>query len=317
MAFFKWKEKDKLKLPIPEKKERLVWPHERIGDFTILAAVGGLAGAKLFHFFENWDSFMKDPWGNITSPAGLTFYGGLIVAAAILLWYAKSKKISWKYLVDCAGPAIMIAYAVGRLGCQISGDGDWGIYNTAYISNPDGSVVLADSSNNYITAMKNNPGTANYLNRDIQTFGTLPHHHFVAPSFLPTWMVAMNYTHNVIEEAEGVRINGCEGKYCNMLPVPVYPTPFYEFVMCSILFLILWNIRKRIKIPGVLFGIYLILNGAERFLIEKIRVNTQYHFGSFHPSQAQIISTLLVVAGFIMIGYCRKTGSVSVSNRET
>jgi prolipoprotein diacylglyceryltransferase len=80
-----------------------------------------------------------------------------------------------------------------------------------------------------------------------------------------------------------------------------YPTPLYETVMGLVLFALLWGIRKKLKIPGVLFGIYLVVNGIERFFIEKIRVNTTYHIGNFHPSQAQLISALLVVAGIIII----------------
>jgi phosphatidylglycerol---prolipoprotein diacylglyceryl transferase len=304
-TFLKWREKDKQKLAVPEKKVQQVYPHHRVGDFTILAAVAGLIGAKVFHFFENWSSFVKDPWGNIASPAGLTFYGGLIVAAVVLFWYAHKKKIGWKYLVDSVGPGLMIAYAVGRLGCQVSGDGDWGIYNSAYASTPDGKVVLADSTNNFEKALHRDSATSHYFARDMQEFGKIPHKAYVAPSFLPIWMVAMNYTHNVNED--GVAISNCKDKYCTMLPVPVFPTPLYEFAMCTILFFILWAIRKKISTPGVLFGIYLMMNGAERFLIEKIRVNTQYHFLGLHPSQAEIISIVLFLTGIVVIWYCKKT----------
>ena len=87
---------------------------------------------------------------------------------------------------------------------------------------------------------------------------------------------------------------------------PVYPTPFYEIIMCGILFLILWAIRKKVKTTGVLFSIYLIFNGAERFLIEQIRVNTEYHIIGHGITQAQIISTLLFFTGFYGIYYFKK-----------
>jgi prolipoprotein diacylglyceryltransferase len=70
---------------------------------------------------------------------------------------------------------------------------------------------------------------------------------------------------------------------------------------------VLWSIRKKIKGAGVLFGIYLIFNGVERFFIEKIRVNTTYDIFGFHPTQAEIISTLLVVFGFVFLLKVKKS----------
>jgi prolipoprotein diacylglyceryltransferase len=76
--------------------------------------------------------------------------------------------------------------------------------------------------------------------------------------------------------------------------------------MCLVLVLVLWFIRKRIKVPGQLFGLYLVFNGAERFFIEKIRVNTKYMFLPFHPTQAEIISFLLIIAGVVIITKAEK-----------
>jgi prolipoprotein diacylglyceryltransferase len=79
--------------------------------------------------------------------------------------------------------------------------------------------------------------------------------------------------------------------------------------MCLVLFGILWMLRKRIKVPGMLFGIYLILNGLERFFIEKIRVNTEYHIFGLHPSQAELISFAMILAGTGLIIYLKKKHS--------
>jgi prolipoprotein diacylglyceryltransferase len=122
-------------------------------------------------------------------------------------------------------------------------------------------------------------------------------------------MVAYNYPHNVINE--GIGIMNCEGQYCNQLPVPVFPTPFYETVMCLILFGILWALRKRIRIPGMLFAIYLVLNGIERFLIEKIRVNTEYSIMGFHPTQAELISSVLILTGIALMYYFKRKDSAT------
>jgi prolipoprotein diacylglyceryltransferase len=85
--------------------------------------------------------------------------------------------------------------------------------------------------------------------------------------------------------------------YCNRLAVPVFPTPFYETLMCTVLFLLLWAVRKRIKLVGSLFCLYLVLNGLERFLIEKIRVNNQMNFFGLHPTQAEVIAVGLMITG--------------------
>jgi phosphatidylglycerol---prolipoprotein diacylglyceryl transferase len=251
-AGLKWYEKNKQKLPKPEKRTIRIWPQDRVGEITILALVFGLLGAKLFDIFENWSDFLKHPSSYLLSPSGLTFYGGLICAAIAIWIYAKKHDIGFWHLNDAAAPTLMLAYGLGRIGCQVAGDGDWGIENI-------------------------NP----------KPF-----------SWLPDWMWAYNYPNNVNEA--GVPIQGCVGKYCSELNPPVYPTPFYEIVISLILFAILWSLRKKLKTPGTLFALYLMLNGVERFFIEKIRVNTRLNILGFQPTQAEVISTLLFVTGLAL-----------------
>ncbi len=254
----KWWEKNKQKLDKPETRTVRIWPQDRVGDIVIYAAAFGFLGAKIFHNLENWGDFVKDPVGSLISFSGLTFYGGLICAGIAIIWYAKKNKIAVVHLVDCLTPVMMLAYALGRIGCQVSGDGDWGI------ANPNEKPF----------------------------------------SFIPDWAWAYRYPHNVV--GEGVPIPGCTGQFCNQLPFPVYPTPLYEIIICLILFFILWSIRKKIRIAGQLSGIYFILNGLERFFIEKIRVNTKYDFLPFHPTQAEIISLLLIIGGVVLVVKSKK-----------
>ena len=127
----------------------------------------------------------------------------------------------------------------------------------------------------------------------------VPHKSFKGPSFLPTWMFAYTYPHNVNED--GALLPDCDDKYCRALPLPVYPTPFYEIIACTILFFVLWALRKQIRIPGMIFAVYLFLNGFERFFIEKIRVNTVYTIFGIHPTQAEIISLGLIISGVILM----------------
>ena len=324
LIYIKYREKNKQKLAEPEKRTIRIWPHDRVGDIVIFALVFGILGAKLFDNLENWDRFIQNPIGNLISPSGLTFYGGLICAAVAICIYAHKKGINLLHLTDAAAPALMIAYAIGRIGCQVAGDGDWGIYNSAYISDVPGHVVpatpqqfqgkLTQNSTYFLngSVMESSGRSTNVTDRHSESLEEVPHKSFRGPSFLPTWMFAYTYPHNVNED--GVLLNGCEDKYCRVLPQPVFPTPFYETVACSIFFIVLWGIRKRIKVPGVMFSIYLIINGIERFLVETIRVNSTYSIFGFHPTQAELISAALVITGlFGLVFFSRKRKSNSIN----
>jgi phosphatidylglycerol---prolipoprotein diacylglyceryl transferase len=305
MAALKWYERNRQKLAKPEQRKVRIWPHDRVGDMVIFAAVFGFLGAKIFHNLENWDELMANPIESLLSFSGLTFYGGLICAAVAISLYARKHKIGFWHLGDAIAPALMIAYAIGRIGCQVSGDGDWGILNSAYVTEPGGKAVLADSAQ-FKAALKAN---SSFYTQQFGSTEATPHASVKAPGLLPDWMVAYSYPHNVIKE--GMNIPGCTEDHCAQLPVPVFPTPFYETVVCTIFFLVLWGLRKRIRVSGVIMGIYLILNGLERFLVEKIRVNTEYNFMGFTPSQAEIISFLLVLTGVIIIVVRRRRSMVN------
>jgi phosphatidylglycerol---prolipoprotein diacylglyceryl transferase len=313
LGSLKWYDKNKQKLQQPERRNVRIWPHDRVGDIIILGLIFGILGAKLFDNLENWDDFVKDPVGRLFSASGLTFYGGLILAAIAICWYAVKRGIKVIHLVDAAAPALIIAYAVGRIGCQVAGDGDWGIYNSAYIADEHGKTIVAQgydfqnkiniNSTYFLDGRaKDTIGNLQYVtDRKYASLAQVPQKYFKGPSFLPNWMFAYAYPKNV--NGDGVLIAGDTDEHNRMLPLPVFPTPFYETIACTLLFLFLWGIRKRVKVPGVIFGVYLILNGLERFVIEKIRVNYLYNILGFHPSQAQIIALLLVAAGAVFIVY--------------
>ncbi len=298
-AGLKWREKNKQKLPVPEERKIRIWPHDRVGDIVIFAALFGFLGAKIFNSLETWDDFIKNPVQSLISFSGLTFYGGLIMAALAIWYYARKHKIGFWHLNDAAAPALMLAYGTGRIGCQVAGDGDWGIVNSAYAVGPD---------------LKTIPGSAQIFQEEVaknsdfylSQFGSLnvPHLALKGPSFLPNWLFGYTYPHNVI--GEGVKIPGCSGPYCSYLPLPVFPTPFYETIVCVGLFFLIWSLRKKMRVPGTLFAFYLFINGIERFLIEKIRVNTRYSIFGFHPTQAEIISTLLVFGGGLLYYFLKK-----------
>lgn len=96
-------------------------------EVTLLAIIFGIAGSKLFNLFENWSDFLADPFGMIFSAGGLTFYGGLILAIIAIAVFLKRKKIPFLYIADAASPSLALAYGIGRIGCHLAGDGDYGL----------------------------------------------------------------------------------------------------------------------------------------------------------------------------------------------
>lgn len=249
---FKFWEKNRNKLPEVRTEERLVMPSERIGDITVISAISGVIGAKVFALLDDLPSFYADPIGSFFSGSGMAIYGGLIGAFGVGYFYLKRNNLSMLHVMDAVAPGLIIACGIGRMGCHFSGDGDWGIPNT-----------------------------------------------LAQPSwwFLPDHWWAFSYPHNVLND--GNPIAGCTWRYCNELSQAVWPTSIYEiFFLCG-LGGILWMIRKRVKIPGLLFAIYLIFNGFERFWIEKIRVNDKGDYLGFNLTQAEFIAVILMILGVI------------------
>ncbi|MGB2279139.1 MAG: prolipoprotein diacylglyceryl transferase, partial [Flavobacteriales bacterium] len=130
-AFLKHREYKKQELDQPKTVNETVHPYQLVGNITMIAAVAGILGAKIFHNLENMNDFLADPIGQLLSFSGLTFYGGLICGAIAVIYYAKKYGIHYKIISDAAAPGLMLAYGIGRMGCHFSGDGDWGITNLA------------------------------------------------------------------------------------------------------------------------------------------------------------------------------------------
>jgi len=94
---------------------------------TMMALIGGIVGAKLFHVFENWSDFLQKPIQTVFSSGGLTWYGGFLLATMLVFSYFRRKKFSMIRFADIAAPALGLGYGLGRVGCQLAGDGDYGI----------------------------------------------------------------------------------------------------------------------------------------------------------------------------------------------
>ncbi len=241
-----WQKKQD-QLEKPKQKEILLHPYQLMPKLIIWTAIWGFLGAKVFNLLENLPKYQTYGLVDFIKYSGLTFLGGLTFGAISYLYIGYKNGMRLIDLADIGSPGMLVAYGVGRIGCQLSGDGDWGIVN-----------------------------------------------HMAKPfDWLPNWVWSFTFPHNVLNE--GVYINGCSGNYCSALAQAVFPTSFYEVVLILSCFLLLWLFRRKLKVPGLIFCIYLLIMGLERFFIEMIRVNYRYDLLGMRLSEAQIVSLIFVL----------------------
>jgi phosphatidylglycerol:prolipoprotein diacylglycerol transferase len=250
-------DRKKAQLPKPVQVETWVHPYQLTGYLVFMLGFIGFIGAKLFDIAEHFQAFLFRPVPLLFSSGGFTYYGGLIFGSLTYLYICSRRGMKLVHLADIGSPGMMLAYGVGRIGCELSGDGDWGIINTHL-----------------------KPGWLNWL---------------------PDWMWASKYPHNVIDA--GVPIMGCLGEHCKILAAGVYPTSFYEAAICLLLFGLMWVFRWRIRVPGLMFYLYLILNGTERILMEQIRITDRHRFLGLVFTQAELICVLIIAGGITGIIY--------------
>ncbi|HET9948603.1 MAG TPA: prolipoprotein diacylglyceryl transferase [Longimicrobiales bacterium] len=98
---------------------------DRAWDMVFMAVVGGIVGAKTYYVLLNWPRLVEDPLGMIFSRGGLVWYGGFLLATALVVWEIRRQKLPLAQMADAMAPALALAYAVGRIGCFMVGD-DWG-----------------------------------------------------------------------------------------------------------------------------------------------------------------------------------------------
>jgi phosphatidylglycerol:prolipoprotein diacylglycerol transferase len=208
------------------------WAYEII----FAGLLGGLVGARLYYVADNWDEASDDLLGTLFSGSGLVWYGGAIGGAVGVVLWAWRRGFLRVALLDLCAPALALGYAVGRVGCQLSGDGDYG-----------------------------------------------------EPSDLP-W--AMAYPEGVVATTE-----------------EVHPTPIYESVTMALAAWALWRARDALR-PGALFACYLVLAGAERFLVEFVRRNEAAVAGL---TAAQLQSLALLLAGVAWIVVLTRRGGLRAS----
>ncbi len=204
-------------------------------EMGFAALIGGVVGSRVYFIVQNYDSVKDDLLGNLFSGSGLVWYGGAIGGAiAVLLWAWYRDFLSFT-LLDLAAPALALGYAIGRCGCQLSGDGDYG--------KPwDG------------------PWAMSYPNGTVPTDRT------------------------------------------------VHPTPIYETLAMGLGAWILWQLRDRFR-AGVLFAIYLVYAGAERFLVEFLRRNSDTALG-LTTAQLESLAMMAIGTAWVLV-VRRRHGSLS------
>jgi phosphatidylglycerol---prolipoprotein diacylglyceryl transferase len=110
--------------------------------FVAIPSLAGIIGAKLYHVLETPRDLLADPFGQIFSQYGFAWFGGLLAGVAAFLWLAKRNRIPLLAMLDAGSSAAALGYGIGRIGCFLSGDGDYGIPTSLPwgISFPNGLV---------------------------------------------------------------------------------------------------------------------------------------------------------------------------------
>ena len=118
------------------------WAYEMI----FAGLVGGVIGSRLDYLLQNWDDVSDDFFGNLFSGSGLVWFGGLVGGAiGVMLWAWRRGFLSLR-LFDVAAVPLALGYAVGRVGCQLSGDGDYGTASDLpwAMAYPEGTVSTTE-----------------------------------------------------------------------------------------------------------------------------------------------------------------------------
>ena len=303
-----------------------------VQDYVLNAVFGFIVGFKLLYVTQHMAEMQADPSGVVLSMKG-SWLGGLLGAGLLTAYYyyvdQQKKKEGMKEVIKDIFPhdRIMdistVAVISGVVGAKLFTVVE---QPQAFFADPWGQLFSGDGWTIYGGLIGGFIGTYIYLRS--KKISVLPVMDAVAPAlivsygvgrlgghvsgdgdwgfpagpqpdwwFLPDWLWAQDYPRNVLNR--GAEMVECVGKYCSHLVEPVYPTSVYETTMAFTIGLILWSLRKRVTPwPGLLFAIYLIFNGVERYFIEGIRVNDRHEvLGGF--TQAEFIAIILAVIGVV------------------
>jgi phosphatidylglycerol:prolipoprotein diacylglycerol transferase len=101
-------------------------PKDWAYEIIFAGLLGGLVGSRVYYLFQHTDQFSKDPLGSVFGGTGLVWYGGAIGGALAVILWARRREMLGVVLLDLCAVPLALGYAIGRIGCQISGDGDYG-----------------------------------------------------------------------------------------------------------------------------------------------------------------------------------------------
>ncbi len=96
-------------------------------EIVFAALLGGIIGARGYFLIEKYDTVKHDILGSIFSGSGLVWYGGAIGGAIAVIAWMRWRHVLELRMLDACATALALGYAIGRIGCQVSGDGDYGI----------------------------------------------------------------------------------------------------------------------------------------------------------------------------------------------
>ena len=214
---------------------------ELASRITFNAAIWGVIGARALSLIEEADH-LGDSAGQIVETlllkGGLTWYGGLAAGAAATIYTIVKSRASMIQTLDAMSPAALVGYAFGRGGCLLSGDGCYG-------------------------AATNLPWGMQFP-KLVET----PGFHFMQPGAIAEWPP--------VDPATCTDPSNLATCLHYPASVHVHPTPIYEVLASLIGFAVLWIFRKKINRPGMMLGLFFILNGVPRFFVEMIRLNPRY-----------------------------------------
>ena len=126
--------------------QELGMPADRGYEMVFASLIGGVVGARLGYLIENWDELSDDLVGNVFSGSGLIWQGGLVGGAVAVLSWARWRGWWRLQMLDTAAIPLALGYAIGRVGCQLSGDGDYGVASDLpwAMAYPDGTVPTTE-----------------------------------------------------------------------------------------------------------------------------------------------------------------------------
>jgi phosphatidylglycerol:prolipoprotein diacylglycerol transferase len=102
-------------------------PSDHAYEIAFAALLGGLVGSRVYYVVQNYGEVEHHFWGSLFSGSGLVWYGGFLGGAVCVIAWARWRGMLSVALLDLASVPLAMGYAIGRIGCQVSGDGDYGL----------------------------------------------------------------------------------------------------------------------------------------------------------------------------------------------